>query len=126
MTANACALLHYAMIISVQKLIQSIKSNTAGFLGIQSHNGKILNTKRPTEINWDWSKKIYRSLLVSEDVKCHCSLLADFKKGDKNVKTFSKGEQIVLLLRNFYRKIGRKLMISYSNKIQPLLNASKA
>ena len=91
MTANACALLHNAMIISVQKLIQSIKS-----------------------------------LLVSEDVKCHCSLLADFKKGDKNVKTFSKGEQILLLLRNFYRKIGIKLMISYSNKIQPLLNASRA
>ena len=63
---------------------------------------------------------------TSEDVKCHCSLLTDFKNGNKNVKTFLKGEQILLLLRKFYRKIGRKLIISYSNKMQPLLNASKA
>ena len=58
-------------------------------------------------------------------MKCHCSLLADFKNGDKNVKTFLKGEQILLLLRKFYRKIGRKLTISYCNKLQLLLNASK-
>ena len=32
----------------------------------------------------------------------------------------------MLLLRIFYRKIGRKLIISYSNKIQPLLHTSKA
>ena len=59
-------------------------------------------------------------------MKCHCSLLTYFKNGNKNVKTFLKGEQILLLLRKFYRKIGRKLIISYSNKMQPLLNASKA
>ena len=59
-------------------------------------------------------------------MKCHCSLLADFKNDDKNVKTFLKDEQILLLLRKFDRKIGRKLIISYSNKMQPQLNASKA
>ena len=42
MTANGFALLRYAMIISVQKLTQVIKSNTAGFLRIQRHNRKIL------------------------------------------------------------------------------------
>ena len=30
-------------------------------------------------------------------VKCHYSLLGDFKNGDKNVKTFLKGEQILPL-----------------------------
>ena len=59
-------------------------------------------------------------------MKCHCSLLADFKNEDKNVKTFLKGEQILLLFRKFYRKIGKKLIISYSNKMQPQLYASKA
>ena len=59
-------------------------------------------------------------------MKYHCSLLADFKNGEQNVKTLLKGDQILLLLRKFYRKIGRKLIISYSNKRQPLLNASKA
>ena len=52
-------------------------------------------------------------------------LLADFRNGDKNVKTFLKGEQILLLLRKFYWKIGRKLIISYSNKMQPLLMLQK-
>ena len=49
MTANGSALLHYAIIISVQKLTQVIKSNTAGFLRIQRHNRKILKRilKRP-------------------------------------------------------------------------------
>ena len=42
MTANGSALLRYAMIISVQKLTQVIKSNIAGFLRIQRHNKKIL------------------------------------------------------------------------------------
>ena len=42
MTANGSALLRNAMIISVQKLTQVIKSNTAGFLRIQRHNRKIL------------------------------------------------------------------------------------
>ena len=32
MTGNGSALLRYAMIISVKKLTQVIKSNTAGFL----------------------------------------------------------------------------------------------
>ena len=40
MTANGSALLCYAMIISVQKLTQVTKSNTAGFLRIQRHNRK--------------------------------------------------------------------------------------
>ena len=49
MTTNGTALLRYAMIISVQKLTQVIKSNTAGFLRIQRHNRKILKRilKRP-------------------------------------------------------------------------------
>ena len=42
MTANGSALLRYAMIISVQKLTEVIKSITAGFLRIQRHNRKIL------------------------------------------------------------------------------------
>ena len=58
---------------------------------------------------------------ASEDVKCYCSLLADFKNRDKNVKTFLKGKQILLLLRKFYRKIKGKSIISYSIKMQPLL-----
>ena len=53
MTANGSANLRYAMIISVQKLAQVIKSNTAGFLRIQRHNRKILKTilKRPLKID---------------------------------------------------------------------------
>ena len=49
MNSNGSALLHYAMIISVQKLTQLIKSKTAGFLRIQRHNRKILKRilKRP-------------------------------------------------------------------------------
>ena len=42
MTANGFPVLRYAMIISVQKLTQVIKSNTAGFLRIQRQNRKIL------------------------------------------------------------------------------------
>ena len=42
MTADDSSLLRYAMIISVQKLTQVIKSITAGFLRIQRHNRKIL------------------------------------------------------------------------------------
>ena len=42
MTANGSALLRYVMIISVQKLTQAVKLNTAGFLRIQKHNRKIL------------------------------------------------------------------------------------
>ena len=54
MTANGSALLHYAIIISVQKLTQVIKSNTAGFLRIQRQNGNTKeNTKKITKTNWD-------------------------------------------------------------------------
>ena len=49
MTVNGSALLRYAMIISVQKMTQVIKSNTAGFLRIQRYSMKILKRilKRP-------------------------------------------------------------------------------
>ena len=50
MTANGSAVLRYAMIISVQKLTQVIKSNIAGFLRIHNRqNRKILKRilKRP-------------------------------------------------------------------------------
>ena len=54
MTANGSVLLHYAIIISVQKLTQVIKSNTAGFLRIQTQQENTKeNTKKTTEINWD-------------------------------------------------------------------------
>ena len=51
MTANGCALLRYTMTISVQKLTQVIKSNTAGFQRINRHKRKILKRKlkRPLE-----------------------------------------------------------------------------
>ena len=52
--ANGPALLCYAMIISVQKLTQVIKTNTAGFLRIQRQENTKENTKKTTEINWDW------------------------------------------------------------------------
>ena len=42
MRANGSALLHYAIVVSAQKLTQVTKSNTAGFLRIQRHNRKIL------------------------------------------------------------------------------------
>ena len=42
MIANGSALLCYAMIISVQKPTQLIKSDTAGFLRTQRHNRKLL------------------------------------------------------------------------------------
>ena len=49
MTANGSALLRYAMIISVRKITQVIKSNTAGFLRIQRPNRKVQKRilKRP-------------------------------------------------------------------------------
>ena len=48
------ALLRYTMITSVQKLTQVIKSNTAGFLRIETQQKNTKeNTKKPTEINWD-------------------------------------------------------------------------
>ena len=54
MTANGSALLRYALIISVQKLTQVIKSNTAGFLRIQTQQENTKeNTKKTTEINWN-------------------------------------------------------------------------
>ena len=42
MTVNGSFLFRCAMITSVQKLIQVIKSNTTGFLRIHRHNRKIL------------------------------------------------------------------------------------
>ena len=54
MTANGSALLCYAMILSVLKLTQVIKSNTAGFLRIQRQQENTKeNNKKTTEINWD-------------------------------------------------------------------------
>ena len=49
MTANGFARLRYAMITSVQKLTQVIKSNTTEFLRIHKYNRKILKRmlKRP-------------------------------------------------------------------------------
>ena len=53
MTANGSALFYCAMIISVQKLTQVIKSNTAGFLRTQTQQENTKeNTKMTTEINW--------------------------------------------------------------------------
>ena len=42
MTVNDSALFRCAIIISVQKLTQVTKSNTAGFLRMHRHNRKIL------------------------------------------------------------------------------------
>ena len=53
MTANGSALLRYAIYsISVQKLTQVIKWNTAGFLGIKRHNRKIL--QRIGKYYWEY------------------------------------------------------------------------
>ena len=41
---------------------------------------------------------LIKKYFTSEDMKFHRSLLADFKNGDKNIKTCLKGEQILLLL----------------------------
>ena len=92
MTANGSALLRYVMIISMQKLTQVIKSNAAAFLRIQRHNGKIIKRMLKRLL-----RLIKKDFLIdtSEDIrnkKCHSSLLADFKIGDKNMKTFLKGE----------------------------------
>ena len=59
MTAIGSALVCYAMIISVQKLTQVIKSNTAGFLKIQGLNRKILKTilKRPLKQTGIYQKR---------------------------------------------------------------------
>ena len=46
MTANGSAPLCYAKIISVQKLIQVIKSNTTGFLRIQRHQENTKENKK--------------------------------------------------------------------------------
>ena len=48
------------------------------------------------------------------------SLFPDFKNGDKNVKTFLKYEQI------WAKEKFENFTISNSNKMQLLLNASKA
>ena len=54
MTANGSPLFCYAMIISLQKLIHVLKSNTADFLKnteTQQQNTN-QNTKKTTGINW--------------------------------------------------------------------------
>ena len=56
-------------------------------------------------------------------MKCHCSLFPDFKNGDKNPKTFLKGEKSQLLQIKVYRK--KTIIFSNINKMQPLPNASK-
>ena len=120
MTANGSALLRNAMIVSVPKQIQVIikYSRILKNTRTQQENTKE-NTKKTTEINWDWSKKISWLVLVKT---CEMSLLlmSRFWNANKKVKTLLKGEEILLLIRKFYRKIGRKLIISYSNKMQPL------
>ena len=71
--ANSSALLHCAMISSVQKLTQMIKSNTVVFLRIQRQQENTKeNTKKTTETNWDWSKNISWLILVRT---CEMSLL---------------------------------------------------
>ena len=126
MTANSSALFCYAMIISVQKLTQVIKLNTAGFLRIQRHKRKILKIilKRPLK-QTGIDQKRFHDQYQSRHMKCHCSLLADLKNEDKIGRTFLKGEQILLLLTKFQKKIGRKLITSYSNKMQPQLMLQK-
>ena len=62
---NGSALLLYAIVISVQKLIQVTKSNTAGFLRIQRHNRKILK-KILAKIKWnklEWRTYLLRILV---------------------------------------------------------------
>ena len=63
MTANDSALLCYAMIISVQKLTQVIKSNTGRFLKIQRHNKKIL--KRILKDHWNKLGFMKKDFLIS-------------------------------------------------------------
>ena len=52
MTATGSAFFRYAVIISVQKLTQVTKSNTAGFLRKQRHSREILKRilKRPLKL----------------------------------------------------------------------------
>ena len=57
MAANSSALFRYTMIISVQKLLQVIKSNKHTEIEHQNieieHQNAIENTKNATETNWD-------------------------------------------------------------------------
>ena len=57
MTTNGSALLRYAMIISLQKLTQLTKSNTADTRiqkrDTETQQENLENTKKTTEINWD-------------------------------------------------------------------------
>ena len=56
MAANSSALFRYTMIISVQKLLQVIKSNKHTEIEHESieieHQNTRQNTKNATEINW--------------------------------------------------------------------------
>ena len=91
--------------------------------------------KKTTEINWDkgriysehWLKRISWLIVIWGPVKCHCSLFLDFENGDKNVKTFAfKVWENPVTLKKSFKTIERKLIISNSDKMQPLLNVSKA
>ena len=62
-TANGSALLRNAMIMSMQKLAEVIKSNTAGFLRIQRHNRKII--KRILKDHWNKLGLIKKDFLIS-------------------------------------------------------------
>ena len=55
-------------------------------------------------------------------MKCHCSLLSDLKNGDKNEKAWVNP----VSLKKSLKIIGRKLVVSNSNKMQSPLIALKA
>ena len=64
---NGPALLRYATIISVQKLIQVLKSNNTSFLTIQRHNRKILKKILAKDNNVRWRITIDISNIVDEE-----------------------------------------------------------
>ena len=67
MAANGSVLLHYAMIITAQKLTQVIKSNTTDFLRMQRRNRKILKrTLKGKKNKLGFIKKDF--LIDSEDL----------------------------------------------------------
>ena len=124
------ALLSFVMlqIISMQKLKQVIKSNNIGFLRIHRHNRKILKRILAKE-NWNklvWRQHVLRTLVKndflinSEDFR---NAIAPFSQILKmGIKTWANP----VILNQNSETIGKKLIIYDSNKMQPLLNASKA
>ena len=67
MAANGSVFLHYAMIITAQKLTQVIKSNTTDFLRMQRRNRKILKrTLKGKKNKLGFIKKDF--LIDSEDL----------------------------------------------------------